>query len=113
MSGVDNIVAHTLSRFPYESKHSTSRAKGQTNESFVNILAHKNDDYLPLYILVVQTEQQKEMRNINSKLSAYMTDWISGYSKKALNGIQMILYDRKYTCCKLSTYLCNICTISI
>ena len=48
-----------------------------------------------LNILIVQREQQMELRNINSKLSTYILDHVSGYSMQALNGVEIICYDIK------------------
>ena len=47
----------------------------------------------PLYILLVKIEQQKELRDNNSKLSAYMHYRRSGYYKQALNNDKIICYD--------------------
>ena len=76
ISGVDNIVADTLSRFPSRpsNKYNSCRRKAQcrTNELFELGRVKNNEDCFPLNILIVQREQQKEIRNINSKISTYI-----------------------------------------
>ena len=37
----------------------------------------------------------KKMGNRNSKISTYILDWGSGYSKQALNDVKIIFYDSK------------------
>ena len=48
-----------------------------------------------LNILNVQREKQKEPIIENSKLSAYISDLVFGYSKQALDKVEIRCYDRK------------------
>ena len=86
--GVDNIVADNLSRLPYifvnKYKPSTSKYQYCVNELFKMGREENNEDSLPLNLLNMQREQQKELRNRNSKLRTYISYWVSGYSKQAL-----------------------------
>ena len=99
ISGVDNIVADTISKLSciYIDKYnpSTRKARYRVNESFAIIRAENNEDCFLLNLLNVQREQQKELRNINSKLSTYISDRGSGYSRQALNEVKIIFYYSK------------------
>ena len=73
ISGVDNTVADTLSRFPstpidkYES--CTRKYQCRADEVFVLGRVENNKYCFPLNILILQREQQKELRNMASKIS--------------------------------------------
>ena len=54
-----------------------------------------SENYFRLNILNVQREQKKYLIKINYKLSAYISYWSSGYSKQALDKVEIILYDSK------------------
>ena len=73
ISEVDNIVHDTLSRFPSTSidkyKPCTRKPQCRANELFVVGGVEKNEDCFPPNILILQREQQEELRNINYKLS--------------------------------------------
>ena len=73
ISGVDNIESDTLRRFPSVSidKYNTSTMKYQcqTKKLFAIGREENIEDCFPLNILNVQRKIQKELRNINSKLS--------------------------------------------
>ena len=43
----------------------------------------------------MQREQQKDPIQINSKLSAYISDWGFGYYKQDINEVEIICYDIK------------------
>ena len=76
IAGVDNILADMLSILPstrienYES--CTSKVKCCANELFTIGRVENNDDCFPLNLSIVQREQQKELININDKLSTYI-----------------------------------------
>ena len=63
ISGVDNIVADTLSRFPSTPSNKyepcTSKAQCHANELFALGRIENNKYRFPLNILIVQREQQK------------------------------------------------------
>ena len=79
IAGVDKIVSDMLSRLPYTpiDKYEPCTGKDQCRASGLFTLGRvENNEYrFPLNILILQREQQKELRNINSKLSTY-TFWI-------------------------------------
>ena len=85
ISIVDKIIADTLSRFPSTSvdkyKPSTSKAQCRANKLFTTGREEKNEDLFPLNLLNAKREQQKDLRKLNSKISAYILDWGSGYFK--------------------------------
>ena len=62
----------------------TRKAQCRANESFTVGRIEKNEDCFALNLLIVQIEKQKEPRNINSKLSTYISDQVSGYFMQAL-----------------------------
>ena len=43
----------------------------------------------------MKKEQQKYLINVNIKLSAYILDQVSIYSKKTLDNVEIIFNDRK------------------
>ena len=97
--GVDNIVSDMLIRLTYASADtydpSTVNAQCDTKE-LLAISREENKKYrFLLNILNLHREWKKETRKINSKLSAYISDWGSGYSKKALDKVEIICYKRK------------------
>ena len=61
--GVDNIVADTLIRLTYTSvekyRPSTMKDHFCSNKLFAIRIDKNNEDYVPLYLLNVQIEQQK------------------------------------------------------
>ena len=73
IDGFDNIVSDTLSRLPSNPndkyKPFTRNSQCCANDLFAIGRAENNEDSFPLNILILQIEQQKEPRNINSKLS--------------------------------------------
>ena len=83
ISGVENIVTDMLSRLSYTSinKYNTCKRNTQccANNSFTIGILENNDDCFWLNILILKIEQKKEPRNINSKLSTYISDWGYGY----------------------------------
>ena len=62
-------------------------------ELFVTGRVENIEDCFPLNLLNVKIEQQKGLININSKLSAHISDRGYGYSKKDLNKVKIICYD--------------------
>ena len=52
-----------------------------------------NKNRFPLNLLIVQREQQKELRNINYKLSTYISDRRYGCFMQELEDIEIICYD--------------------
>ena len=64
-----------ISRFPYTpvDKYNTSTVKAQccVNKIFTPGRDKNNEDF-PLNLLKLQREKQKELRNRNSKLGAYL-----------------------------------------
>ena len=94
--GFDKIVADTLSRLlsmPSD-KYETCTRKAQYHANNLFALGRvEKRGFFSLNLLIVQREQQKELRNINYKLSTYISDQGSGYSKKALNEVDIICYD--------------------
>ena len=73
IAGFNNIVADTLIRLPYtpsnKYKPCTIKAQRQANVLFAIGGIENNEDFFPLNLLIVQIEQQKEPRNVNSNLS--------------------------------------------
>ena len=51
--------------------------------------------FFPLNLLIVQIKQQKELRNINSNISTYISDQGSSYSMQELDDVEIICYERK------------------
>ena len=94
IAGVDNIVSVTLSRLPStisnKYKPFTGKAQCRADELFELVRIENNQYCFLLNILIVQREQQKEMRNITSKLSTYILDRGSGYSMQDLNNVKTI-----------------------
>ena len=74
--GVDKIVSDKLSRWPSmpSRKYNTCTRKAQryTNKSFTIGRVENNKDCFLLNILIVKRDKQKDLRNINSKLSTYI-----------------------------------------
>ena len=94
ISGVDNIVPATLSILSYTSvkKYEPITIKDQRRSYELFAIGEKkyNKEHFSINILNMQREQQKHSIKVNSKLSAYILDWGSGYSKKALNKVKII-----------------------
>ena len=94
IAGVDNILGDTISRLPstpsdkYES--CTRKAQCCANELFATGRVENNEYCFPLNLLIVQIEQQKELRNMNYRLSTYISDQRSGYSRQALDNAEII-----------------------
>ena len=101
IAGVDNIVADMLGRLMStpgdKNKSCTRKAQCRANELFAIGMEEKNEYYFPLNLLVLQREQQNELRNINSRLSTYISDQGSSYYMQELNNVKIICYDSKYT----------------
>ena len=99
ISGVENIVSDMISRFPYTSVHkynpSKSKAQCSANNLFTIDREENNEGCFLLILLNFQREQQKNLRKINSKLSAYISDQGSSYSKQALDKVEIICYNIK------------------
>ena len=95
----DNIVAYTLSILPSSpsDKYQPCIRKGQycVNQIFTLGRIENKKYCFPLNLLILQREQQKKLRNINSKLSTYISDQGYSYSMQALDYIKIICYDRK------------------
>ena len=74
ISAVDNIVSYTIIILPsaslYKYARITSKVKCHTNELFAIGRVEDNEYFFVLNILNVQREQQKELRKVNTKLSA-------------------------------------------
>ena len=94
-----NIVAYTLSRLPSTSvnkyKPITRKYQCRANQLLAIIRAENNEYFFPLNILRLKIEQQKELRNINSKLSTYILGRGSSYSKQDIDEVEIICYDSK------------------
>ena len=99
ISGVDNILDDTLSRLPCTPSNKydpwTRKDQCSANNVFAVGRVEKNENCFPLNLLIVQREQQKELGNINSKLSTYISDRRSGYSIQELEDVEIICYDSK------------------
>ena len=99
ISGVDSIVSDTLSRLPStpsdKNEPCTRKTQCCANELFAIGREGNNYIFLPQNLLIVQKEQPKELRNINSILSTYISDQVSGYSKQELDDVKIICYDSK------------------
>ena len=86
ISIVENIVADALSRLLSTpiNKYKSCKRQDQccANELFTIGRVETNEDIFPLNLLILQREQQKEPRNVNSNLSisTYISDRGSGYS---------------------------------
>ena len=93
------MVADIFSRFPYTSvnkyEHITSNYRCHANVLFAICGVENNKDYFLLNLLTVQIEQQNSLRRVNSKLSACILDWVSGYSNQAHDEVEIILYYSK------------------
>ena len=78
ISGIDKIVADTLGRLPYtpgnNNKPCTRKAQCRANKLFAIGREENNECFPPLNLLIVQTEQQNELRNIKSNLRTYISD---------------------------------------
>ena len=99
IAGVDNIVVETLSRLPStpSDKYNPCTRKDQccAADLFAIGRVENNEDCFPINILIVQREQQKELRKVNSNLSTYIFDRGSGYSMQELDNVEIICYDSK------------------
>ena len=99
IAGVDNIVADTISRLtstPSDKYEPCSRkSQCRANELFEIGKVENNEDCFQLNLLILQIEQQMELRNINSKLSKYISDQGPGYSMQALEKVEIICYNSK------------------
>ena len=99
IAAVENILADTLSRLPSLPRDKyepcTRKAQCSTKKLFAIVREESNEKFPPLNILIVQREQQKEPRNINSNLSTYIYDQGSGYSMQELDNVEIICYDSK------------------
>ena len=88
------MVDDTHSRLPSASLdyYQPSMVKAQccANELFTIGREENNEDCLPLKLLNVQIEQHKYLRKINYKLSTYILDRESSYSKQSLEKIEII-----------------------
>ena len=73
IDGADNLVSDTLSRLPSNTNDKynpfTRKSQCRANGLFTIGRVENNEDSFLLNILILQIEQQKEPRNINSKLS--------------------------------------------
>ena len=78
-------------------KYKTCTRKDQchVNKLFAICRVENNEDCFLLNILIVRREQQKELRNMNSNLSTYISDRGSGYSIQELDNVKIICYDIK------------------
>ena len=96
---VDIIVADTLRIFSYNPSYKcklcTRKAQCCTDNLFTIGRIENNEDYFPLNLLILQGEQEKIPRNIDSKLSTYISDRGSGYSMEYIDDVEIICYDRK------------------
>ena len=110
IDGVENIVADTLSRLPStpsdKCEPCTRNSQCRTNELFTIDRVENNENIFPLNLLIVQREQQKELRNINYNLSTYISDQGSGYSMQELDDFKIICNDSKYTYQKVCADMC-------
>ena len=84
IAGVDNIFSDTLSILPSEPRNNrdpfTRKYQCRVNKLFALCRAENNENRFLLNLLIVQIEKQIELRNINSKLSTYISDLGSSYS---------------------------------
>ena len=62
----------------------------QAEHLFTTIVRKKVEDVYLIDLVFVKKEQQKEPRIRNSKLRAYMQDWISSYSQQELYYVEII-----------------------
>ena len=78
IAGVDNIVADTLSRLTYtpRDKNNPCTRKDQccVNYLFTIGRVENNENIFPLSLLILHREQQKELRNVNSRLITYILE---------------------------------------
>ena len=110
VAGFDNIVSDTLSIFPATQsnkyKSCTSKAQCCADEIFEPGRVENNEDCLPLNLSIVQREQQKELRNINSKLGTYISGRGSSYFKQDIDEVEIICYDSKIYVPQLCADVC-------
>ena len=87
--GVENIVVDLLSRLTstYFDKYkpSTKNAQCRTNKIFLISRADNSEGYFPLNLLNVKIKQQEDLIKVNSKISTYISDRVSIYSKQDLD----------------------------
>ena len=99
ISGFDNIVTDMLSRLSSTKfdkyKLITSKDHCHANKLSAIWGEENNKGCLPLNLLNVQIEQQKEPIKVNYKLSIYISDCGYGYSDQYINDVNIICYDRK------------------
>ena len=99
IAGFDNILADKLIRLPYTpvNKYYTITVKDHCCENQLFALGRdKNNKFcFPLTLLNVEIEQQKELRDINSKPNAYLTDRVFCYSRQVLDNVELIFYNSK------------------
>ena len=99
IAGVDNIVSDTLSilNSTPSDKYEPCTSKDQclTNNLFEIGRVEDNEDCFHLNLVILQIEQQKELRHVNSNFSTYISDQVSGYSMQELDGVEIICYDSK------------------
>ena len=91
---VYNLVADKLSRFPpvsiYQVYPSTIRYQIRVNYLFATSVVKNTNNCFLLDILIIQREEQKYIRNIYFKLSAYMNYQRYGYYQHALGNVEII-----------------------
>ena len=68
----------------------TSKAQCCAKKLFTIGRVENNEDFFSPNILIVQREQQKEPRNINSNLSTYISGQGSGYPMQELDNVEII-----------------------
>ena len=101
ISGVDNIVADTLSRLEsanVESQPSNTESINKAiKETYANNQSNDSLEGFPLEKLRVQKEQNKELNSRNSKLKKAMGEDESKFIYKTIDNIKLITYkDRIY-----------------
>ena len=67
----------------------------RANELFAIVRVENNEYCLLINILNIQREQKKELRNINSMISTYISYQGSGSSMQVLDDFEIICYDSK------------------
>ena len=73
----------------------TRKDQCRANELFAIGRVENNEYCFLLSLLIVQRKQQKEPKNINTKLSTYISYRGSGYSRQSLDNVKIICYDSK------------------
>ena len=99
ISRVDSIVSDTLIILPSttidQDEPINSKYINKLNYLFTNREEQSIYDRYHLDISLIHREQQKELININIKISAYMWGPRSGYSQQVLDDVKIIWFDKE------------------